>query len=767
MAENLNINGTNSIAEGAGIYKKGEPVHSVALILKGRVTVQAEGVKQVVGSGNFLGICDVEAGKHSFTYTALDDTIVYGLPAGSLDQIRLMLEEKPQYRGLLVTSLNFFISDLYKNFIKLKDEERKIIDFILETYREYSSLAEAAGQKPEKITALEQLTERDRDEFSLPEELEYYIQCGKIPVEAQKNFYGGNAFVAWETYSGQCRVIPGLAEGCRHYGERLYRYFRYMIMNEKNLFGLLGKLALSVKKSGQDVSGLSAMIDRMLEKINELETLLIETAGLTPNLNRGRMEELYFALLSDSTEGLLSDGNGDVELLNDSLSQILDYAPVHGKVAEEFREKVEEFIQMSDKFSRTPEATATRKTMAAAFFEIYEGVVKKSFDDANPPLAVRLFLRYGYVSEELLTVDELRELLALHAPDGEDLRCRVYTMEMWLREIYEGRKMPSKDEFDTDYEQMLRQEQAEGLRDKKSVREALEDPDARLHYEIDKLMRYADRVLSGNISAFVPILCSEGIVGRLDSSIVIGSAVNAAVRKVEKVDYSIFYREKLTSYEEIEVNHFVNIEYYAPDFILFPVYGRNSLMWQDVEGRRKDTHGRILLPILLEPDLEQEILKLMAYFRWEKCRTDMGMQWNNYRYPSLTSEYTDYLQFYRKNNELSPERKEKVKAQLQQCNNRHRDVFARDYQDWIMRESTGAMKLNRVAREILFTYCPFSSEIAEGLLSQNAYKDAAKRYNIEKRKQEKALDSIIRRFEKAGRTLPDEVNRTKTYLLDT
>lgn len=145
----------------------------------------------------------------------------------------------------------------------------------------------------------------------------------------------------------------------------------------------------------------------------------------------------------------------------------------------------------------------------------------------------------------------------------------------------------------------------------------------------------------------------------------------------------------------------------------------------------------------------------------------MGMQWNNYRYPSLTSEYTDYLQFYRKNNELSPERKEKVKAQLQQCNNRHRDVFARDYQDWIMRESTGAMKLNRVAREILFTYCPFSSEIAEGLLSQNAYKDAAKRYNIEKRKQEKALDSIIRRFEKAGRTLPDEINRTKTYLLDT
>ena len=55
-------------------------------------------------------------------------------------------------------------------------------------------------------------------------------------------------------------------------------------------------------------------------------------------------------------------------------------------------------------------------------------------------------------------------------------------------------------------------------------------------------------------------------------------------------------------------------------------------------------------------------IKLMAHFRWEKCRTEMGAQWNNYRYPSLTSEYTDYLQFYKKNSDLSTEKKEKVKA---------------------------------------------------------------------------------------------------------
>ena len=79
------------------------------------------------------------------------------------------------------------------------------------------------------------------------------------------------------------------------------------------------------------------------------------------------------------------------------------------------------------------------------------------------------------------------------------------------------------------------------------------------------------------------------------------------------------------------------------------------------------------------------------------------MQWNNLHYPSLTSEYTDYLQFYRKNSDLSPEAKVKIKTQLTQNGNRHRDVFTKDYADWILRDAKGAMRVNRVVRNILYT----------------------------------------------------------------
>lgn len=766
MSVELTINGTNSIANGTVVYEKGESISSIALVLKGRVTVQADGVKTVLGSGNFLGICDIMNAQHSFTYIALDDLVLYGLPISSVEQAGLLLEEKQQYRGLLVTSVNFFMADIYKNYLKLQKVADDVTVFVLDLYERYKNLVESSGLVPEKISQIDSMAEKKPSKCELAPELEYYLQCSKVQVEAQKNFFGSSAYIAKKHYMEQCKVFPSLLDGCRYYAEWISRFFRIMIMNEKNLFSLLGKMTLSVKKSGQNDNELSRMLDKLLEQINEIETILIENASIQPNLDRKRMEEVYFALLSDDTGNLEAYEKEDMQILNGSLKQILEYAPIHVKDAEEFEEAVQEFMGLPDKFARTPEAAAVRKKVAGHFFTLYEAVVKKSFEDANIPMAVKLFLRYGFISEELLTGDELRMLMTLPEPDNTNLECKVYTMAMWLKEIYEGRKNPSKDEFDTDYEAHVRKRVQEGKIEKTEFEDVFMNPDERLHFEVMNLFRYADRLVNGNISTFVPVLCSEGLFTRIENAVVTGAALNQAVHKIEKIDYSMFHRERLVSYEEAEITQFSVVSRYMPDFILFPVYGKGGLMWQDIEGRQKNSHARILMPSLIEQNLEQDVMKMMAYFRWEKCRTDMGAQWNNYRYPSLTSEYTDYLQFYKKNADLSPEKKEKVKAQLQQCNNRHRDVFARDYQDWIMREAVGAMKLNRVAREILFTYCPLSSDVAQTLMTQNSYQEAGRRYMLEKRKREKNLVTIEKKFEKAGMDVPEEVTITKNYLLE-
>lgn len=52
-----------------------------------------------------------------------------------------------------------------------------------------------------------------------------------------------------------------------------------------------------------------------------------------------------------------------------------------------------------------------------------------------------------------------------------------------------------------------------------------------------------------------------------------------------------------------------------------------------------------------------------------------GMAWNDIKLKSLTSEYMDYIQFYRKNHDLSDEAREKVKPQIQKGRNNSREIF--------------------------------------------------------------------------------------------
>ena len=151
MAESLILNGNSSITKGTVIFEKGQPLQSTALILKGRVIVQGEGVRMTIGSGNFLGMCDVWKKEHSFSYVALDDLVLFGLPMENEKQAALLLEQKPQYRGLLVTSLNFFYHDVFRVFGKLKTETEKVAEFVHQTYSRYQKLAEGAGLTAEKI----------------------------------------------------------------------------------------------------------------------------------------------------------------------------------------------------------------------------------------------------------------------------------------------------------------------------------------------------------------------------------------------------------------------------------------------------------------------------------------------------------------------------------------------------------------------------------------------------------------------------------------
>ena len=157
------------------------------------------------------------------------------------------------------------------------------------------------------------------------------------------------------------------------------------------------------------------------------------------------------------------------------------------------------------------------------------------------------------------------------------------------------------------------------------------------------------------------------------------------------------------------------------------------------------------------------MIQTCGKYRWELCRTMQGVSWNNIQCKSLTAEYYDYLMYFKKNKELSEERKEKIKLQLQKGKNNYREVFAMDYKDWIKGESGGTMKLNKIVREIMATYCPFAKNIRVKIETQPVFEEAMARQKRELVKKIRELDLRYRGITKDGMKLPKELEQTLAY----
>ena len=162
-------------------------------------------------------------------------------------------------------------------------------------------------------------------------------------------------------------------------------------------------------------------------------------------------------------------------------------------------------------------------------------------------------------------------------------------------------------------------------------------------------------------------------------------------------------------------------------------------------------------------DIDEQLVETVGRFRWEICRREQGDYWNDIREKSLTSEYCDYIQFYRKNSDLSADAKEKLKTALARARNSYREVFVKDYQAWMKYESQGSFRLNKVARDILVRYCPFSKEVRQSLASNPQYQSAFHKLDAENRKKEQRLIALYDKYEAAGGVITPELKENQRF----
>lgn len=761
-------NSVNQVIKDTDIFEEGDAVTVIGLVIKGRVRVRADGVNLVLGSGNFLGLCDLGDGIHKVTYTAETNMAVYAFAVSELEPaLRALIQVNKEYAPLMVSTLSKYIRELSKIYAELEKACGETFNHLKVLYQRYHDIGAGTGAKANVLRSIEELEEPGNEKIVDLGKTEYYCACAGLPSEVQKAYFGTSAVITLHHIREEIDLINALLQQCRQDALYLKGLAEPLVTSDRSLYINVLQQATMLQRMGAAASDVTALFDDVVDYINTLENLLESRAGIELGIDHDFMEESYFALLNgkaSDTEGTAGIAEEQMRELVGSLDRILEYSELEGEQEQQFKQYIQEFEALPEKFSTDDEVRNLRRGILKIYYTLYHKVFLKDYHShEKTPLAVDLFLRYGFLSERLISEQMLEELLSIESYDDSMGACAVYDMKEWFTLIYEGKKEPSKSEFDLDYDENLRDMKKTGQITAEQQVHLSKDRGAKLEYEMNNVFKTNHRLVCSQISAFVPFLYTEGCAVSVNKSYLSKEKVNAAIHKLLMIDYSVFYRESLYGQgDNVFTKEYIQQEVY-PDILLLPCYGNKGVMWQELSGRKRTSKGRFLLPIFMEGELDTELIRLLGRFRWELCRTIQGAAWNNIQIKSLTSEYSDFVQFYRKNRELSDEKKEKLKLQIQKNRNSTREVFVSDYENWIKHEAQGGLVLSKPVREILATYCPFRKELREKVSEQPMFRDAMARFQRERGKKAREYELRFKVWTKDKLRIPEEIRATMQF----
>lgn len=776
----LTMNTVNQVPKGTVLYVQGNTVGSVSLVVKGRVLVYNQGTKIICGPGSFLGVSDLASGVFSVSYYVAEDAQIFPVSASNMDQFEAILENKPDYRVSVVSALSRQIVELYKVYVALEKCATSLHNFIETAYEEYVEIAKKNSMTIAKKPESESLPQVEAGEDL--QDARYYIECATLPTEVQKAYYSHGSQIAVKHFEEQIQIVGNLLQGCEELSGYIHRLFQCVYGAESScIFEIVAQMALEMKKSKLDAKLAVKLLTEVNNKTAEVENCILTKTGKKLAFDKEKMGQVYTLVMEDAKVQEEQDDEISVETavkyagvdtdtiekeLQGSMAKILAYSQLPEETCSKFQQYVLAFMNMHDKAAADDDARKLRKNLANSFYEVYEAVFLRDYKEKSNQRLIDLFLLYGFADERLVSKEQMIQLYCLEDQDDGQGPCKVYNIKQWLTAVLNGEKEPSKSEFDMDYYETLREMKKTGQIKEEDMEAAKHDNMRKFSYEVANMFRYNSRIVSGQVSIFVPILYKEMFMGHIDQSYMTTNKVNEIIKKIVSVDYSLFYRESMQNDPARNIEkEYIQEEVY-PDIILMPTYGSNGAMWQEIEGRKRATPGRFLFPSFAETDMEEVFIRVCGRFRWELCRTIQGVTWNDVKYKSLTSEYVDYIQFYRKNRALSEEKREKIKLQIQKGRGNTREIFVIDYILWVKNESAGSLRLNKVAREVLASYCPFVKEIRAKVQTQPLFEEAMAKFNRERQKKVKELDLRYRSLETKGIQITPEMEATMKFYRD-
>ncbi len=752
---------TVKVSKGRNFLKKGDKIKGLFIILQGSVRAVSENDEYNMEPGSIIGLPESLSGSYGYDYVANADCVFYAFPYRTVEDYKKIFTEEEKYVAVFAMGAMHQANMLIRRYSIFYKKAQEYDKFFTGSYGAYQKFCDEY-KLPEKshpgIASFGTVAMGGKIE---PWVLEYYEKMSGLSLKvmdqqlARDYVLGIGAISNAVCWMGKSMELIAIWKG-------YLKENKDMLLSKSpdSLFSMYFELAKKAAFTGADITPVR-------QKISELMDFAKKSGFYSEQLMQTVFAEYegydFSRVMQAESDDSQQEQTEPYEEGIDYLGQILEYSGYEEKKAKSFVAALQEYKNLPDILATTDDVRKLRRKLTDDFYEIYELAFFHSLEMSYMPTSVKMFLNFGFMDEEMVGKENTRSLFELA---GRMNRCKadnVFTIYQWLLSVYQGKNEPSRNEFDMDYTGYLNEQKKTGKITAAQVPILAKDNRSKLQFEIQNMFVSTNRATYGKISTFCPILYKDDIIGAPENMLVSAEKANNALNEIRNIDFSLFYREVGFSDPEHEVNMEMIQKEVIPYIILMPNAGSKAMMWQETAGIKKDTQARVIFPILTVTDVGEMMVEVCGRFRWEMCRKIQGVRWNDVTEASLTSEYSDYIQYYRKNHDLSADAKEKVKNALYKSKNNYREVFVKDYQSWIRYESKGSFRLNKVARDIIFRYCPFNKKIRADLKANPMYREMFEKYEILKDRKARHMLLWYDRYQKKGGVITEELQANKDF----
>lgn len=756
------------------LIHKDEPMKAIYIIIRGSVVLKTRQNEMNFGAGSVIGFMESVHGSFCGDYIVKEDCLVASYKYENSDDFKAIFKEQPKYCYAFLHAAIMECKQIYEKYIAFEKRTRSLIEFVTKQYAEYEVYCSHASVPIKEITIVGMM-----QQFCVPEivttwEMDYLHELFEIPEKTMLSFYNHKQSLC----IGEIMRLSDYMSRMLCDTDAMIEFINiskdYLICEGDDLLELWYDLSLSL--AYKEINHIMPKV-RVRELSSFLKTTeLFEEAVIDARFryyNDMNFEQYVLGnkLVQENQQvkAVEEDTMTTDEILStDFVTYIMEYAGYHAEDIANVKRMVTIYDVVADTLETTPEGTKARKELTKIFYEIYEKAFLRTVNEHYVPMILELFFQFGVLDIEMVGRENVRDLIAVvkqlreqqkvqeERKEKGELFTSVYTVYQWLYSIYRGEREPSKNEFDVDYHGELLEQRKKNIISKEQENELKHDQIKKVQFEIRNMFTNTNRLTYGRITGFCPVLHQKDFVRSVDQMFMSFEKINESIDSIRKKDYSCFFREVLFVAPEHGVDRTQIMKEVLPEVILMPNVGSRAMMWQENSGVKRDTPARFILPIMTIADLNQLMLETIGKYRWEICRKIMGVRWNDIREKSLTSEYYDYIQYYRKNNELSASAKDKIKADLVHAKNNYREVFVMDYVNWMKYEAQGNFRLNKVSRKILSDYVPFTSAVRDKLSTNPMYGELfAKGDILRKRRKEKERALFDRYLSTGGKMTPE------------